>query len=162
MEEYKEFEYKNTFSYWTFMPVIIFGALTLYCFYYNAGIAIKGKTILGTPYSYYILGIFFILFLINSIYKLRAHKIAIQNTNTIKISETTIGFPHKTSKVILNFKDIHKLYIKDDSDDGESVIIYTLDDKDRFEFFHDNFITPTAYNEFKILLKKSCINVSST
>ncbi|WP_109436690.1 MULTISPECIES: hypothetical protein [Aquimarina] len=162
MEEYKEFEYKSTFSYWTFMPAIIFGALTLYCFYYNAGIAIKGKSIISSPYSYYILGVLFISFLIYSIYKLKAHKTAIQNKNTIKISQTTISFPHKTTQVILSFKDISKLYIKDDSDDGESIIIYTNDNKDRFEFFHDNFISSTAYIEFKISLEKLCINVSST
>jgi amino acid permease len=152
--EQKTFIYKSQFSYWIFLPAVIFSGLTFYCYQYHSNIAFKGKKIIEFPYSYYLTGILCFLFLIYSIYKFKKHKDSIQNNSTIKISQGVLVFPHKKSTLNVDFKSINELYLKDNSDDGESIIIYSDNSKNRYEFFHDYFESTEKYIEFKTSIEK--------
>lgn len=153
--EPKTYTYKSEFSYWIFLPVLVFSGLAFYCFLYDAGIAIRNKTILASPYSYYATGAIAILFLVYSFYKLKAHKDSLQNSSKIKLGENGVSFPHKKSKLEVDYKSINELYIQESEDDGESVIIYTENNKNRYEFFHDYFESTEKYIEFKTHIEKS-------
>lgn len=153
--EQKIFAYKSRFSYWIFLPAIVLLCVALYCYQYNANIIYKGKNIITFPYSFYYTGILGFLFLMYAIYKLRAHYVAIQHGSSIKVSENCLVFPYKKSNMSIDFKEITKLYIKNSSDDGEALIIYSHNGKKSYAFFHDFFASTDQYVAFKAHLEKS-------
>ncbi|MDO6518596.1 hypothetical protein [Zobellia uliginosa] len=153
--EQKLFIYKSKFSYWTFLPPFVFLGIAFYCYQYDLNIAYKGRNILESPNSYYVAGTISILLLVYSIYKFKQYKDSIQNSSNIKISKNGLVFPHKKSTLSVDFKDVSELYVKDSSDDGESVIIYSDNGKNRYEFFHDYFESTEKYLEFKTAIEKS-------
>ncbi len=161
--EQQEFTYKSTFSYWSFLPAIIFAGIAGYCFINDIGIAYKNFRILPSPTSYYVTGGLSILFFAYAFYKLFNVVNTNKNKAPIKINNNSISFPIGKSNIIYaNFLDIDELWIKDDSDDGESVIIYTKPDNDRHEFFADNFESTSKYIDFKTVMEKRCTNITNT
>ncbi|WP_324026573.1 hypothetical protein QSV08_03340 [Maribacter sp. BPC-D8] len=151
----KVFKYKSKFSFWVFLPAILFLGLFFYSYLYNANITYKGRHLLEYPNSYYVTGLIAILFLAYAVYKLIKHRKSIQNKNDITISEHTLSFPHKNTVAKINLKKVDELYFNDDSDDDEvSVILYINDRKDRYEFFLDFFESVEKFTEFKTHLEK--------
>ncbi len=108
-----------------------------------------------SPYSFYATGTLCFLFTIYSIYRLNKHNNSIKRDNTIKVSERGLVFPYKDSSLNIDFKDITELYIKNNSEDGESIIIYSGNNKNRYEFFHDYFESTEKYLQFKTCMEKS-------
>ena len=151
----KVFKYKSKFSYWVFLPAILFLGLFFYAYLYKTNITYKGRHLLEYPNSYYVTGLIFILFLAYASYKLIKHRNSIQNKNDITISQHTLSFPHKNAVAKIELKKVDELYFNDDSDDDEvSVILYTNDRKDRYEFFLDFFESVEKFTEFKTHLEK--------
>ena len=151
----KIFKYKSKFSYWVFLPAILFLGLFFYAYLYKANITYKGRHLLEYPNSYYVTGIISILFLAYAVYKLIKHRNSIQNKNDITISQHALSFPYKNAVAKIDLKKVDELYFNDDSDDDEvSVILYTNDKKDRYEFFLDFFESVEKFTEFKTHLEK--------
>ena len=151
----KVFKYKSKFSFWVFLPAILFLGLFFYSYLYNANITYKGRHLLEYPNSYYVTGLIAILFLAYAVYKLIKHRKSIQNKNDITISQHTLSFPHKNTVAKIDIKKVGELYFNDDSDDDEvSVILYINDRKDRYEFFLDFFESIEKFTEFKTHLEK--------
>ncbi|MEW7280550.1 hypothetical protein ABW636_18335 [Aquimarina sp. 2201CG1-2-11] len=157
------FTYRHTFSYWVFLfPTLCLG-LASYCFMYNAAIAYRSHRFLEAPYSYYVtggLGVLSLLYVGYSFFKVQN---ANRNTANITVGDSLLSFPKGGDEVVrVNFLEINELWIKDDSDDGESVIIYTKPNNDRHEFFAVNFQSISTYIDFKRLMERRCIYITNS
>lgn len=156
------FTYRATFSYWVLTPVLIFSGTAFYCFKYNAGMRYRTFRFLEAPNSYYVAGVLAILFLAYAIYKFLKVQRINTNKNPIKISDTTVSIPTGKSDVVhVPFSNINELWVQYDEDDGESLIVYVNQDKDRYEFFAENFESYDRYTDFKSLMEKLAVTITN-
>ena len=156
------FTYKENFSPWVFTPAFVFFALTTYAFIEKVSFSFKGRVFLEYPYSYYVPGVLGFLFIIYAIYKFIKASKSGQNQKPISLGESFMSFPKgATDSITINYRSVNELWVKDDNDDGESVILYTDDNKNRYEFFEDNFENETKYIAFKTFLEKNCTNITN-
>ena len=158
----KTFNYKEKFSIWIFTPAAVFIAVAIYAFIEKVSFSYRGNMVLDYPISYYVPGILGVLFIAYGFYKFIKASKSKQNQKPISLGETSMSFPKGSSdSVLLNYSTINELWVKDDKDDGESVILYSEDSKNRFEFFAENFDSDSKYIDFKTYLEKVCTNITN-
>ncbi|MDY7395857.1 hypothetical protein UMM65_11425 [Aureibaculum sp. 2210JD6-5] len=156
------FNYKEKFSFWVFTPAVVFIALSSYAFSQKVSFTYKGRSFLEYPYSFYIPGALAVLFILYAISKFIKATKSNQNKKPISLGESYMTFPKGSSdSITVNYSNVNELWVKDDNDDGESVILYTENNKNRYEFFAENFENDTKYVAFKVFLEQVCINITN-
>lgn len=156
--EQQTFRYKSTFLPWIFLPALVFGALAVYSFINDIDFSYRGRIFLENPISYYVTGVLCLAFMAYAFHKLLAHKNSRHNNANIVLGERGLRFPYKKATVSVNFNEINEFYIKNDSDDGEQVIIYTGPKNTRYVFSHDCFESTELYIKFKSLMENGYDN----
>lgn len=154
------YNYTLKFSFWLFSPVLIFGGLAVYSLINEVGFSYRGRISFPYPYSYYIPGIIAVVFAVYFVNELLKWHRAKQNTEPIKLGDTSMSFSEGSSMIVrVNYKEVNELWVKDDDD--ESVILYTDNNKNRYEFISDNFDSDSKYIEFRTFLEKACTQITN-
>jgi len=149
----KSYNYIQKFSFWIFLPFLIFIILAVYSYLNQSRLVYKGHRLLNYPYSFYIPAIFGVLFLIYAVTKFSNWSKSKQNLAPIKLGDSVLSFPKGSSEIIhVNYIDINEIWVKDD-EDGESIILYTENNKNRYEFFAESFDSNSKYIDFKTFLE---------
>jgi hypothetical protein len=159
------FTYREKFS-WGFLFLAAVGlAGIIYSFAKPFNIRFKNFRLLEYPTSKYVViavGIIFILYAIHKYLKMKAVNTA---ENIILAADHELIFKDLSGYSLTDkrfaFSNVDELWNKTDDDDGESMIIYTNPDQNRYEFFAENFESATAFAEFKKILENKCINISN-
>ncbi len=155
------YNYTPKFSFWLFFPVFIFGGLATYSLVNKVGFSYKGRMSFSYPYSFYVPGIIAVLFAVYFVNELLKWHKSKQNTEPIKLGDTSMSFAEGLSMIVrVNYKDVNELWVKDDEDE-ESVIIYTENNKNRYEFLSGNFDSDSKYIEFRNFLEKACTQITN-
>lgn len=122
----------------------------------------RSFTVLEYPNSKYALigvGVLFIAYAIHKFLKMRA----INSGEPIRVSGGTMSFSHLSGyspvNTTISFSDVNELYNKEDKDDGESMILFTENSKNRYEFFAENFESMSEFANFKKILEVQCVNI---
>ncbi|MBJ2174835.1 hypothetical protein JBL43_11345 [Aureibaculum sp. A20] len=158
----KTFNYKEKFSIWIFSPAVVFIAVAIYAFIEKVSFSYRGNIVLNYPLSYYIPAVLGVLFIAYAVYKFINASKSKQNKKPISLGESSMSFPKGSSDTVqLNYSSVNELWVKEDNDDGESVILYSENNKNRFEFFAENFDADSQYIEFKTFLEKVCTNITN-
>ncbi|WP_221409165.1 hypothetical protein [Reichenbachiella versicolor] len=149
MMEQNTFRYHSvsSFSFQTFIPAIASFGLSYYCYEYQAGIRYRSLRVLEYPTSYYVTTLIGVVILVYALYQLIQH--GTSSGGDIRLSHDYFTFPKKRESIKVKYDDINQYEFKDDSDDGESVVIYTRTDKKKYQFFHDYFESTKDYLAFK-------------
>jgi len=156
------FNYKEKFSFWIFLPGLVFIGLAVYTFMEKTGIRYKGRSLLDYPTSFYIPSAIGLLFIIYGVYKYSKATQSSQNQKPIRLSENSMTFPKGAAdSVTINYAQVNELWVKQSKDDGESVILYSEESKHRVEFFAENFDNDEDFVQFKTYLEKVCTQITN-
>lgn len=159
------FNYKEKFS-WGFIFLALAGIAGIaYSFVQPFNIRFKSFTVLEYPNSKYAVIVIALLFIIYAVHKFLKMKAGSGPDNVIVLSDNQLAFQHLqgyalTSKAI-SFFEVSELWNNTDDDDGESMIIYTEESKNRYEFFAENFDSTGEFAEFKKWLELKCTNIAN-
>lgn len=159
------FNYSPKFS-WSFLFLAAVGIAGIaYAFISPFSIRFKNFTLLeypGSKYAVIAIGILFIVYTIHKWLKVKAMNSA---QNLIELSANQMIFKHLEGYTLSNqqllYFEVNELWNKSDEDDGESIILYTENSKNRYEFFAENFDSAGDFAEFKKWLETKCVNITN-
>ncbi|CAN5172398.1 hypothetical protein BH09BAC5_BH09BAC5_13510 [soil metagenome] len=160
-----KFEYKEKYSWgFLFLAAVGIGGI-IYAAVQPIDIKLGSKTILEYPTSKYAIwaaGALFILFAVHKWLKMKANN---SSSEGIVVSGNELQFKYvkgySVSSQQLLFAAVNELWNKTDDDDGESMILFTEESKNRYEFFSENFETSSQFAEFKKILETQCTNITN-
>jgi len=149
----KSFTYKQKFSPWVFSPSVILGGAAIFFQINQMGVGYRRmRNLLPYPYSVYVFGGGAILMLLYALKKFNDYRASQSNNQPIQITDTTLTFPKGKEVESFSFTDISGLKVEDDTDDGESIVVYAANKEQ--EFFEEFFASTSEYIEFKGLIEK--------
>jgi hypothetical protein len=161
----EKFLYRQKFSYGFIVLALVGIIVIIYSLLKQFSITYKNVLLLQYPYSNYAgigAGILFLLYPLHKYFYMRAIN---NTTKLIEVTEANVSFPHismyKSSMKSFKYVDVNELWLKDDKDDGESVIVFA-NKTNRYEFFAENFENLTRFSTFKEILQKRCVNITNT
>ncbi|UYQ94382.1 hypothetical protein MKQ68_04670 [Chitinophaga horti] len=161
----QKFNYREKFS-WSFLFLAAVGiAGIVYAFVGEPfNLRYRRLTLLEYPNSKYALIVVGILFIAYTIHKYLKVK-AISQGEPIVVDGNSMQFSaissYKPVSTTVHFDKVNELWNKEDKDDGESMIIYSENSKNRYEFFADNFESMSEFTNFKRILEAKCVNITN-
>jgi hypothetical protein len=159
------FNYKEKFS-WGFLFMAALGLAGIVYSFVSEPFAIRYRrfTVLEHPNSKYALiavGILFVAYAVHKFLKIKA----INQGEPIRMSDSGFTFSaissYKPVPASVNFAEVNELWNKEDKDDGESMILYTQQSKNRYEFFAENFESMGDFTNFKKILEAKCVSITN-
>ncbi|WP_295119366.1 hypothetical protein [uncultured Chitinophaga sp.] len=158
------FNYREKYS-WGFLFTAAVGlAGIVYAFMKPFNLRYRNFTLLEYPNSKYAViaaGILFIAYAIHKFFKMRA----INSGSAVQVSNEGMSFSEIKSYAPVNtsllFAEVNELWNKEDKDDGESMILYTQNSKNRYEFFAENFESMGEFTNFKKILEAKCVQITN-
>lgn len=159
------FIYREKFS-WGFVFLALIGvAGIVYAFMNPFDIRIKSLRLLEYPNSKYAVILIGLVLILYAIHKYLKAKASSSRANVIVLSDNQFTFQHlqgySLSSKIVSFFEVEELWNNNDDDDGESMIVFTHQSKNRYEFFADNFNSPGDFAEFKKWLEVKCTDITN-
>ncbi|MEM6274615.1 MAG: hypothetical protein AAF735_05180 [Myxococcota bacterium] len=151
----EEFAYRAKPGYYLLFVGLFFGALAVFFGVSGYGLAFRNLTLAPYPWSMVATAVIAALFVIGGMVGLRNAKALNANPNRLTLEESSMSFPRGAQeKVVVAYRDVTQFWVKDDKDDGESVILYVGDD--RHEFFAEYFDSSQDYVRFKTTIEQRC------
>jgi len=161
----KTFTYREKFSWGYLFLLAMCVAGIFYALTQPFNIRFKRLELLAYPTSNYVVIAASVLMILYVIHKLLKMKATNSQDNTITVSESELEFKHLKGYSLTNaqvvFGDVNELWNKTDDDDGESMVLYTEKNKNRYEFFAENFASAGEFAEFKKLLEQKCVYITN-
>lgn len=158
------FVYREKFSWGFLFPAAIGLVGIVYAITNPFHIRFKNLTVLAYPNSKYAvlgIGLVFILYAVHKYLKMKAVNAA---DHTIVVSGNDIHFKQLNGYTLsgeqVDLASVSELWNNTD-DDGESMIIYTAERQNRYEFFAGNFASASDFAAFKKIMETGCNNITN-
>lgn len=161
----QSFNYRAKYS-WGFSFLALIGIVAIvYAVLQPFNIRLGSRVIFEYPTSMYVvivIGTLFILYAIHKFLKMRAINSSTEPVVVLDheiIFNDLVGYSLKRKSVL--FTNVNELWSRFDKDDGNSMILYADQSRNKYEFFAENFDSPSLYEDFKNALEANCTNITN-
>lgn len=159
------FSYKEKFS-WSFIFLALLGLTGIvYALLIPFNLKFKNFTVLQYPYSKYMVFGLGILLMAYAIHKCLKMSVINSVANIIVVTDHQFTFYNLEGYALrsktVSFFEVNELWSKTANKDGESMIIYSQESKNRYEFFAENFESGAEFADFKKWLELKCTNITN-
>lgn len=156
----EQFPYRKKFPTTLLIPCLIALIFSALIYWFEWSITYKNHVILAFPLSFYVIGGITFLSLFMLIHSLLVYWVINKSGLDVVVMSEQLMLPsvekYKAKHSIVVFKDIEKITIKDDEDDGESVIIEVRSNANTYELYATDFVKESHYTDFKKALADKC------
>jgi|GEM_PF-6416554 len=156
----QQFSYRKKFPTVWIISFLVSFIFSLVIYFFEWSITYKNHVILAFPTSFYVVGTIAFLGLLLTAHMLLVYLVINKSGLDLVVMSDQLLLPwvskYKAKHQSIVFKEIKTISIKEDEDDGESVIIETSPNQDTYELYAVDFVREPDYVSFKKLLKDNC------